>query len=138
MKRKNLIIFSLMTGLIFIMASCEKSGKDATLIGKWEVIKMEVFVYSGGELVSQDTYQADFYMLQFNEDGKMIVYFDPLDLNDTEVLDWSHTTDPVREGDLINVDGDDFTVESLTERTLVFSAWESSTDKIVFTLRRVN
>ena len=137
MKRKNLYFTGLLLVMLMIVTSCEKIGNKATLIAQWEVVKMEVFVYSGEELISQDTYEPEFFMLEFKEDGTLTVYFDPEDLSQYEETIWTHTTDPVKEGDHINIEGDDVFIDSLTERTLVFSFWESASDKLVFTLRKV-
>ena len=137
MKRNKLIFTGFLTIVILLAVSCEKIGKKDYLIGQWEVVKLEVFVLSGEDLVSQGTYPPEIHIMEFKEDGTLVVYYDPNDLGQFENYTWAHTTDPVEEGDTITIDGDEVTIESLSERTLVFSVWESSTDLLEFTLRKV-
>ena len=137
MKRNHLIFAGLLVTLLFFMASCEKIGKKPSLIGQWEVIKLEVFVYNGEDLVSQDTYPSEFFLMEFKDNGTLTIFYDENDLTDNAVTNWSHTTDPVEEGDHIDIEGDDVTIEALTERTLIFSVWESATDLLKFTLKKV-
>jgi len=137
MKRNKLMNTGFLSILILLAVSCEKLGKPS-IIGQWEVIKLEVFVLSGEELVSQGSYEPEIHIMEFRDDGTLKIYYNPDDLTDYADFTWSHTTDPIEEGDHIMVDGDDLIIESLTDRTLMFAFWESSTDKLVFTLKKVD
>ena len=135
---KNLVVYILPLLLTICFVSCEKDPDDdpkedpIELYGKWEPTDGESHLYEGGVLTGTTKLEIEWYMIQFNQDGKFIVYFDIEDPDDIEVMDWS------RSGDIVTIDEDEFKIESLTRQEMVFSTWESETEKYVFTCSKVN
>ena len=137
MTMKNLAILIVPALFLIFFASCDKQEDEieedpVELYGKWEPIDSEVQIYEGGVLTGTSKLEIDWYLIQFNQDGKFIVYYDVEDPEDTEVMDWSQS------GDVVIIDEDEFKIESLTKQRMVFSTWESETEKNVYTCSRVN
>lgn len=111
------IIYALILVLgMSVLASCQKDGDSASIIGTWEVVSAKV----GGISVSL----SEMYY-QFNEDGSCVV----VDKDDTYRCTWTLSDDT------LTLDGDETTVISLTKDQLIISV--ISVDDSVITFKRV-
>ena len=131
----NKVVTPLLLSLMMVLTiSCEKKPEEEETIelyGEWEYVSAKLETYKANVLINTATVEQDWYMVQFNQDGYFVVYFDRNDNTDTEVMNWS------RSGDVVIIDGEQYNIDSLTKDKLVFSYWGSVTEKYIFTCRRI-
>lgn len=133
--KKNLFIAGIFAAVTLLFASCSKDNNQALIVGTWRIVESSMTTYVDGKYVDTQVFTPEVEMLYFfNADGTMMVQAKVG--SGTQAMTGTYKVtgktltlnlNKLGIDDVIVVETENVTIESLTDSSVILSSENSNT-----------